>query len=76
MAEPMVSASTFAKAVGVSRTAISKAIQAGRLQAYSKVGRPVSPAFRGPKFLKLDEARQSFDESRVRLDDWFLERGQ
>src|SRR2546426_871360 len=72
MAEPMVSATTFAKAVGVSQMAITRAIQAGRLQAYNEAGRPVSPAFRGHKFLKLDKARQSFDESRIRLDDSFL----
>ena len=35
----------------------------------------MSPAFHGHKFLKLDEARQSFDESRVRLDDSFLAKG-
>jgi hypothetical protein len=67
-----VSQAAFARAIGVSRMAICKALQAGRLQPYDEAGRPVSPDFRGPKFLKLDEARQSFDESRVRLDDSFL----
>ena len=71
MAE-LVSQAAFARAVGVSRMAITKAVQAGRLQPYDETGRPVSPDFRGRKFLKLEEARRSFDESRVRLDNWFL----
>jgi hypothetical protein len=72
MAEPMVSATAFSKAAGVAKPTVTEAIQQRRLQAYSKSGRRVSAGFRGPKFLKLDEARQSFDESRIRLDDSFL----
>ena len=70
----LVSQAAFARAVGVSRAAIGKAIQAGRLQSYNEEGRPVSPAFRGRKFLKLDEARQSFECNRLRFDNWFLDR--
>ena len=65
----------FARLIGVSQPAVSKAIKNARLQPYNEAGRPVSPAFHGHKFLKLDEARQSFDESRVRLDDSFLAKG-
>jgi hypothetical protein len=72
MVEPMVSATAFSKAAGVHLTAVTAAIKQGRLQAYGKSGRRVSASFRGPKFLKLDEARQSFDESRIRLDGSFL----
>jgi hypothetical protein len=72
MAESLVSATAFSNAVGVTPRAVTKAIKQGRLQAYGKSGRRVSANFCGPKFLKLDEARQSFDESRVRLDDSFL----
>jgi hypothetical protein len=73
MADLMVSQATFAKAVRVSRMAICKAIQAGRLQAYSKAGRPVSPTFRGRKFLRLEEAKEAFECNRLRFDNWFLD---
>ena len=75
MPEPMVSATAFSKAAGVTQSAISDALKNGRLQAYSKSGRRMSAGSRGPKFFKLDEARQSFDESRVRLDDPVLAKG-
>jgi biotin operon repressor len=74
MAESMVSQATFAKAVGVSRAAIGKAIQAGRLQPYNEAGLPVSATFRGRKFLKLEEAKEAFECNRIRLDNWFLDR--
>jgi hypothetical protein len=69
MPEPMVSATAFSKAAGVTQSAISQALKHGRLQAYSKTGRRLSAAAKGPKFLKFEEAQQSFDEGRVRLDD-------
>jgi hypothetical protein len=75
MPEPMVSATAFSKAAGVTQSAISQAIKHGRLQAYSKSGRRVSAGTKGPKFFKLDEARKSFDENRTRLDDSFLDKG-
>jgi hypothetical protein len=75
MPEPMVSATAFSKAAGVTERAVADAIKHGRLQAYSKSGRRVSADFKGPKRLKLDEARQSFDESRVRLDDQVVAKG-
>ena len=74
MVEHMVSQATFAKAVGVSRMAITKAIQAGRLQPYNEAGCPVSSTFRGRKFLRLEEAKEAFEYNRLRLDNWFLER--
>jgi hypothetical protein len=74
MTEAMVSATAFSKAAGVTKSAISQAIKHGRIQAYSKSGRRVSAGFRGRKFLKLDEARQSFSDAdnRLRIDDSFL----
>jgi hypothetical protein len=69
-----VSQAAFARAIGVSRTAVSKAFRAGRLQPYNEAGRPVSPDFRGRKFLKLDEAKEAFEYNRVRLDNWWLDR--
>jgi hypothetical protein len=74
MVEIMVSQAAFAKTVGVTRMAITKAVQAGRLQPYDWAGRPVSPDFRGRKFLKLEEAKEAFEYNRVRLDNWFLDR--
>ena len=73
MAE-FVSQAAFARVLGVSRMAICKAIQAGRLQPYNEVGRPVSPDFRGRKFLKLEESKEAFEHNRVRLDNWWLDR--
>jgi biotin operon repressor len=69
-----VSQAAFARAIGVSRMAICKAVRAGRLQAYNEAGCPVSPDFRGRKFLKLGEAREAFEYNRVRLDNWWLDR--
>jgi hypothetical protein len=76
MPEPMVSPTAFAKAKGITERAVADAIKHGRLQAYSKkTGRRVSADFKGPKGLKLEEAKQSFDENRTRLDDSFLDKG-
>ena len=75
MPEPMVSPTAFARAAGVAQSSIVQAIKEGRLQAYSKSGRRLSAGSKGPKRLKLDEARQSFDESRVRLNTSFLTKG-
>lgn len=69
---PLLTVTEFARVIGVSQPAISKAIQAGRLQPYNEAGCPVSAGFRGRKFLKLEEARRSFDESRIRFDDRWL----
>ncbi len=73
MAEPMVSANAFAKAVGVTSASILKAIKNGRVTAYSKAGRQVGLAFAGPKFLKVDEAKEAFQHNRVRLDAGYLD---
>jgi hypothetical protein len=70
----MVSQAEFARAIGVSKTAISKAVASGRLQPYDWAGRPVSSTFRGRKFLRLAEAREAFEYNRVRLDNWWLDR--
>lgn len=71
----MISQARFARAVGVTRMAITLAVQSGRLQAYDAVGRRVSSTFRGRKFLKLDEAVRDWDGNRVRFDDNYFARG-
>ena len=43
-------AGRLCRAIGVSRMAICKALQAGRLQPYDEAGRPVSPDFQGRNF--------------------------
>jgi hypothetical protein len=73
MGDDLLSIAEFARCVGVSGTAIRKAIVAGRIQAYSATGRPVSANYRGRKFLKLSEALEGFVYSRVRIDDRALE---
>jgi hypothetical protein len=45
----LVSQADFARAVGVSRMAITKAVQAGRLQPYDEAGRPAR-IFAGANF--------------------------
>ena len=66
MPESMVSVTAFSRAAGVTQGAISHAIKNGRLQAYSKSGRKLSPRTKGPKFLKLEQGLESFEGSRIR----------
>jgi hypothetical protein len=57
--------SGFARAVGVSQQAVSKAVACGRLTAY-RVGRR--------KMLKPFEAAVDWDANRVRFDDNYFDR--
>jgi len=65
----MISQSAFAKQVGVSKQAVSKAIKAGRIPVYDATGLAVTAAFGGPKFVKPEEAAAAFRLSRARIDD-------
>ena len=69
-----VTQAAFARAIGVSRMAITKAVQAGRLQPYDEFGRPVSPDFRGRKWLRTTEAVRDWDNNRLRFDNAYLVR--
>jgi hypothetical protein len=69
-----VTVTEFARRIGVSQPAVTKAVQSGRLRVYDGAGKPVSPWVAGRKWLKPAEAVRDWDESRVRLDDFFLER--
>jgi hypothetical protein len=68
----MMSPSAFARHIGVSQQAISRAIRVGRLTAYDAAGLRVSPDFSGRKFLKPEEASVAFQLSRARIDDFAL----
>lgn len=65
----MISQSAFAKQVGVSKQAVSKAIKAGRIPVYDASGMRVAIAYDGPKFVKPEEAVAAFRLSRARIDD-------
>jgi hypothetical protein len=65
----MISQSAFAKQVGVSKQAVSKAVKAGRIPVYDATGASVSAAFGGLKFVKPEEAATAFRLSRARIDD-------
>ncbi len=65
----MLSQTAFAKVVGVSKQAVSKAIRAGRVPVYDATGLRVAPTAPGPKFIRPDEGAQAFRLSRARLDD-------
>jgi hypothetical protein len=65
----MISQSAFAKQVGVSKQAVSKAVKAGRIPVYDATGLAVTAAFGGPKFVKPEEASAAFRLSRARIDD-------
>jgi excisionase family DNA binding protein len=64
----------FARLIGVSQPAVSKAIKNGRLQAYGANGERVQPGHHGRKWLRLAEAARDWDNSRVRFDDDYLVR--
>ena len=65
----MISQSAFAKQVGVSKQAVSKAIKAGRIPVYDATGLAVPAAFGGAKYVKPEEAAAAFRLSRARIDD-------
>lgn len=59
----------FARSIGVSRQAISKAIGVGRITAYDANGLPAEPGYRGRKFIDREEAVRQFALNRARIDD-------
>jgi len=65
----MISQGAFAKQVGVSKQAVSKAVKAGRIPVYDATGLRVSAEYDGPKFVKPEEAASAFRLSRARIDD-------
>ena len=65
----MISQSAFAKQVGVSKQAVSKAVKVGRIPVYDATGLRVAAGYDGPKFLKTEEAAAAFRLSRARIDD-------
>jgi hypothetical protein len=69
-----VTITEFSRRIGVSQPAVSQAVSGGRLRAYDGRGKRVSPDYAGRKWLRTLEAAEDWDNSRLRLDDWFLER--
>ncbi len=65
----MISQAAFAKQIGVTPQAVSKAVKAGRVPVYDATGLRVPADFRGPKFIRPDEGAVAFRFSRARLDD-------
>jgi hypothetical protein len=61
--------SAFAKRVGVTQQAASKAIKLGRVKAYDATGARVPSDYKGRKFVKPDEAAAAFQTSRARVND-------
>lgn len=69
MSGDLISQADFAKEIGVSKQAVSKAISVGRLPVYDVTGLPAGADYKGRKFLRLEEARTKFELSRARIDD-------
>lgn len=65
----MISQSAFAKQVGVTKQAVSKAVKAGRIPVYDAAGVRVAADFVGTKYVKPAEASSAFKLSRARIDD-------
>jgi hypothetical protein len=65
----MISQSAFAKQVGVTKQAVSKAVKAGRIPVYDASGARVAADFAGAKYVKPAEASSAFKLSRARIDD-------
>ncbi len=68
----MIGPTEFARIIGVSHQAVSKAIKAGRVPVYDEHEMPCSADYRGRKFVKENEARAAFRLSRSRVDDHML----
>lgn len=68
----MLSPAEFARTMGVSKQAVSKAIKAGRVPVYDETGARCAVDYEGRKFVELDEARAAFRLSRSRVDDHML----
>jgi hypothetical protein len=69
-----VTITQLARELGVSQSAISQAVQNGRLRVYDDYGERVPPGYRGRKWLRLAEAKEAFEYNRVRFDNWWLDR--
>lgn len=68
----MLSPAEFARQMGVSKQAVSKAIKAGRIPIYDETGARCSSDHEGRKFVDPDEGRAAFRLSRSRVDDHML----
>jgi hypothetical protein len=62
----LVTPAEFARQIGVSQAAVSKAIKCGRLPTYIDG--------RGRRWLEPMRAARDWDANRVRIDNWALER--
>jgi hypothetical protein len=65
----VITPAQFARKLGVSGTAVYKAIRTGRLAAYDGDGKRVSPGFLGRKWLKPDPAAEDWHNRRQRFND-------
>jgi hypothetical protein len=68
----MISPAEFARTLGVSKQAVSKAIRAGRVLVYDETGARCAADYAGRKFVDLEEGRTAFRLSRSRVDDHML----
>lgn len=68
----MLSPAEFARQMGVSKQAVSKAIKSGRVPVYDETGARCSAEYDGRKFVDLEEGRAAFRLSRSRVDDRML----
>lgn len=68
----MLSPAEFARTMGVSKQAVSKAIKAGRVPVYDETGARCAADYDGRKFVDANEARAAFRLSRSRVDDHML----
>lgn len=64
----LLTPSEFAPMVGVTRQAVAKAIQAGRIPVYDRDGVPTTSGAAGRKYVQADEARRAFALNRARID--------
>jgi hypothetical protein len=63
-----VTITEFARRIGVSQSAVSQAIQNGRIQAYGRDGESVPPGYVGKKFLDPAAAVEDWHNNRLRFD--------
>lgn len=68
----MLSPAEFARTMGVSKQAVSKAIKAGRVPVYDETGARCAADYAGRKFVDPEEGRAAFRLSRSRVDDRML----
>jgi excisionase family DNA binding protein len=63
----------LARELGVSQSAVSQAVQNGRLRAYDGAGKSVPLGYAARKWLKPTEAAEDWHNSRLRFDDNYLD---